>query len=304
MNVFTEISNNIPRNCIATVGFFDGVHLGHKFIIDNIRQIAEDCNVSNLVITMDPHPATFFGRNITLLSPLSEKLQLFEKRGVSNVLILPFNENIAKLSGTEFIQEILHDKLSVSQLVLGYNNSIGRKVNGVAEIPEDIIPIVRLEKFMLGEDDDISSSSIRNAMASGNIELSNKYLGYQYSISGKVVNGCHVGRTMNFPTANIVVNATDKCLPVNGVYIVEGLVNDTWMPAMLNIGTRPTFGENATTIELHILNYSGDLYGKDISVRFLKKIRDEKKYQSLEALASQLQKDKQTTENYFLNRLR
>ena len=299
LRIFREISSEIPANCVATVGVFDGVHSGHQYIISQLKQLSDKSGVEDLVITMNPHPATFFGRTISLLSTMDEKLALFEKFGVRNLLVLNFNSEIAKLSGTCFIDDILVGKLSVSRLLLGYNNSIGHKENGVSEISSAKIPVSRLDRFHLDYSDDISSSSIRRLLAVGDIEKANKYLGYDYSLSGTVVHGFGVGRKIGFPTANIHPISADKVVPGNGSYIVLAQVDGKKFPAMLNIGCRPTFDGRDVTIELHILGCDADIYGKNVYIAFKDKLRDEQKFESVAELTSQLNVDKAKVETYF-----
>lgn len=299
LRVFYEISPEIPKHCVATVGFFDGVHLGHKYIIEQIKQNAKSAGVEELVITMNPHPAEYFGRGIDLLSPMQEKLVLFDRCGVKNILVLPFNSELASLTGTQFIDNLLVEKLSVSKLMLGYNNSIGRKINGVAEIKSEKIPVVRLEKFSLEPSDDISSSSIRNHLAEGNVELANRYLGYEYELEGKVVHGFGIGRKIDFPTANICPTDARKCIPENGAYIVSADIDGKLYPAMLNIGVRPTFGENGRSIELNVIDYAGDLYESHIKIFFKKRLRGEQKFDSIEKLVAQLNNDRTQVVDYF-----
>ena len=299
MKVFREISSEIPKNCVATVGVFDGVHSGHQYIIGQTQQMADRYDVEELVITMDPHPAAFFGRKISLLSTMDEKLELFARFGVRNLLVLNFNSEIAALSGTRFIDEILVSGLSVSRLLLGYNNSIGHKENGVSEICSGIIPVSRLDRFHLDYSDDISSSSIRNLLANGDVETANRYLGYDYGFSGLVVHGFGVGRTLGFPTANIELSESSKVVPSNGVYIVSANVGGIVYPAMLNIGSRPTFGGENRSIELHIIGYESDLYGSKIKVDFKSRLRTEQKFGSADELMAQLRADRESTVRYF-----
>ncbi len=284
---------------MATVGFFDGVHLGHQYIIDQIKRNAKLAGVEELVITMNPHPAEYFGREIELLSPLQEKLKLFDRCGVNNILVLPFNADLANLTGPQFIDDLLVEHLSVSKLMLGYNNSIGRKVNGVAEIKSEKIPVVRLEKFSVEPTDDISSSTIRNLLAEGNVELANRYLGHEYELEGNVVHGFGIGRKIDFPTANICPSEARKCIPQNGAYIVAANIDGKLYPAMLNIGVRPTFGENIRSIELHVLDYAGDLYDKQVKVLFKRRLRGEQKFARIDDLVAQLNMDRSDVVEFF-----
>ncbi len=303
LKVFHNISSEIPKNCVATVGFFDGVHIGHQYIIREIKQKAKLRNTAELVVTMTPHPAEFFGRTINLLSSHEEKIGLMENFGVENLLILDFNSELASLTGTQFIDDLLFAKLSVAEVVLGYNNSIGRKVNGVADIASTKIPVSRLQKFSVNSDDDISSSQIRNLLAEGNLETANNYLGYEYSLCGRVVHGFGIGQTISFPTANIELGNSKKCIPANGVYLVEAYIGGQKFAGMLNIGVRPTFGGDTRTIELHILDYSADLYDAEVKVVFKKRLRAEQKFLNTAELVEQLNKDKQQAEKFFRKNL-
>lgn len=300
LEIFYNISSAIPRNCIATVGFFDGVHLGHQYIIRRIKEEAEVSNTQELIVTLSPHPAVFFGKHIELLSTFDEKIALLENCGVKNLLVLPFNKELAQLSGTEFIEQLLVKQVGISKLVLGFNNSIGHKENGRSEISTSSINVERLEKFTIDKSDDISSSSIRNLLKQGDIFTANRYLGYNYSLCGKVVHGKALGRTMNFPTANLVLEDSEKCLPANGVYAVEVEIDSRQFCGMLNIGTCPTFGGNVQTIELNILNFSADIYGQEVKLAFRKHLRKEQKFASKAELMSQLEKDKAEVQKYFI----
>ena len=299
LKIFREISDEIPKNCVATVGVFDGVHLGHQYIIRQLKRLADSCDVEELVITMNPHPAVFFGREIDLLSTMEEKFDLLEKLGVRNLLVLNFNSEIAGMSGTQFIDDILVSRLSVIRLLLGYNNSIGHKENGVSEIYSGKIPVSRLDRFHIDYSDDISSSSIRMLLSTSEIELANKYLGYEYSISGSVVHGYGIGRKIGFPTANIELPSKAKIVPANGAYVVAAQIEGEMFPAMLNIGLRPTFDGQKRTIEMHVLDYDRDIYGKEVKVIFRHCLRDEQKFAGTEELVMQLENDKLKVIEYF-----
>ena len=284
---------------MATVGVFDGVHSGHQYIIGQTRQMADRSGVEELVITMNPHPAAFFGRKISLLSTMDEKQALFSSFGVRNLLVLKFDSKIASLSGTQFIDDILVSRLSVSRLLLGYNNSIGHKENGVSEICSGQIPVSRLDRFHLDYSDDISSSSIRNLLVAGDVVTANSYLGYAYGFSGMVVHGFGVGRTLGFPTANLELDDCQKVVPGNGVYAVSASIANDVYPAMLNIGTRPTFGVNNRTIELHIIGCDTDIYGSEVKVLFWQRLRSEQKFGSTDELVAQLKVDREAVLVYF-----
>ncbi|MCF0206954.1 MAG: riboflavin biosynthesis protein RibF [Bacteroidales bacterium] len=299
MRVFDDILAGIPSKCIATVGVFDGVHLGHRYIIKQVMNQADALGVEELVVTMNPHPAEFFGKKIELLSDIDEKLAMLEEIGVRNVLVLPFDGQVSKLTAAEFVNNILVDKMSVSKLVLGYNNSIGHRVDGKTDIELSSIPVERLQKFSTENDADISSSEIRKLLSHGRVGDANRCLGYEYSIKGVVVQGFGIGRTIGFPTANIELADARKMLPANGVYVAEACIQGKMLSAMLNIGTRPTFDGENRTVELHIVGFDGDIYGEEIRVFFKGKIRDEQRFPNVEGLVAQLVKDREVVKKFF-----
>lgn len=299
MKVFTNINENIPKNCVVTIGFFDGVHLGHKYLIQKIIQKASHNNVEELVITLWPHPAVVFGKPIKLLNSLEEKIDHFRKEGVKNLLVLEFNREIASLSAGRFINEILVEKLGASEVIMGYNNSFGNKESAYIDNIVTLIPVDRLEKFVLPGFEKLNSSQIRECLSVGNVDRANNMLGYNYYLSGKIVDGYKIGRKIGFPTANMELFNNDKLIPANGVYIIKVSVLGKVFPAMLNIGSRPSFNGNEITIEFHILDFDGDLYNEKVTIMFYEKIRDEIKFDNIDELIKQLELDKRKTKAFF-----
>lgn len=303
MKVFTNINENIPKNCVATIGFFDGVHKGHLYLLDKLSSFAIERNTEELLITLWPHPAKFFGRNINLLTSLEEKIELLSKTNIKNLLILPFNKEIASLPADEFVKTILREKLDCNSVLMGYNNSFGNK-NG-SNIPESeyAIPVKRLDKFETDQYTNINSSQIRECLQKGNVDKAAEMLGYDYKLRGKIVSGYKIGRKIGFPTANVGEYNVDKILPVNGVYICRVNLNGNYYPAMLNIGTRPSFDGKEKTIEFHIPNFTNNLYDSKVEISFLKKIRNEIKFTDIKGLIKQLESDKIKTLAYFAKNL-
>ncbi len=300
MKVFTNINENIPKNCVVTVGFFDGVHHGHRYLLDSLVKQARNSGNEELVITLWPHPAVVFGKNVDLLNTLDEKIELIKQSGVRNLLILDFNLEIAALSTTMFVNEILYSALGCSKVLMGYNNSFGSKknVDPVGLIP--LIETVRLEKYDVDDYTNINSSQIRECLLNGKIENASKMLGYNYRLSGKVVSGYKIGRKIGFPTANIGDYNKDKIIPAFGVYIVKAHIGEKTYPAMLNIGVRPSFDGTDRTIEFHIPDFDGDLYGIEVEIEFFKRLREEKKFSDINDLIHQLNIDKEETKSFFL----
>ncbi|MDD2385748.1 MAG: riboflavin biosynthesis protein RibF [Bacteroidales bacterium] len=299
MKIYTNINENIPKNCISTIGFFDGVHLGHQFLIKHLQEKAFFAGIEDLVISLWPHPSIHFGRPIKLLSTYSEKIKLFESIGVKNLLILDFNNELANTGGKKFTDEFLIKKLTISELVMGYNNSFGKKGDTDFDNIKKSIPVSFPQEFTFANNIKVNSSTIRIFLENGEVEDANKFLGYNFSITGSVVSGYQIGRTIGFPTANLGNIDEYKLIPANGVYICTANVNNKSLPAMLNIGTRPSFNGQQLGLEFHIPDFNSDLYGHEIQINFLKRIRSEIKFDTVDDLIVQLNKDKEDTQAYF-----
>ncbi len=305
MKIFHSIDDYASSGkSIVTIGTFDGVHLGHKKIIEKLIQISTSSNFQSVVLTFFPHPRMILqDRNdIKLLNTIDEKIQLFEKTGINNLIIHPFNKEFSELSAESFVKKILVDKLNIQKIIIGYDHRFGK--NRSANF-DDLVLFGKkynfeVEQISVEEIDEIavSSTKIRNAILDGNILLANSYFGYNYFFSGKVVQGKQLGRTIGFPTANIQIVEDYKLLPKNGVYIVKSVINNNSYFGMMNIGNRPTVDGKNLTIEVHFLNFDFDIYNQIISLEILEFIRDEKKFESLDALKSQIETDKQITLNF------
>ena len=285
---------------IATIGFFDGVHIGHCHLINMLKKVARERGVESCVITFDRHPRQVVQPEWCpeMLTTLEEKTQLLEATGIDRCEVLHFDREMANQSAHDFMQHTLKEKLGVSILVTGYDNRFGHnRSEGFEDYvrygKEIGIEVIKGEELTDGSNN-VSSSSIRRMLKEGRIEDATRCLGREYQLTGTVVGGEHIGRTIGFPTANIRPDDSNKLIPANGVYAV-----DVWSQAgdinreraMLNIGTRPTFNGTATTIEVHIPHFAGNLYGSTLSIAFLRKIREERKFDSPEALVEQLNKD-------------
>ena len=285
---------------IATIGFFDGVHIGHCHLINMLKKVARERGVESCVITFDRHPRQVVQSEWCpeMLTTLEEKTQLLEATGIDRCEVLHFDREMANQSAHDFMLHTLKEKLGVSILVTGYDNRFGHnRSEGFEDYvrygKEIGIEVIKGEELTDGSNN-VSSSSIRRMLKEGRIEDATRCLGREYQLTGTVVGGEHIGRTIGFPTANIRPDDSSKLIPANGVYAV-----DVWSQAgdinreraMLNIGTRPTFNGTATTIEVHIPHFAGNLYGSTLSIAFLRKIREERKFDSPEALVEQLNKD-------------
>lgn len=285
---------------VATIGFFDGVHRGHRYLIDQVKEVAERHGLQSVVVTFDKHPREVLHSDYMpqMLSTLDEKVARIRATGVDRCEVLPFNEETASLSAFDFMRMVLKDRLGVEYLVIGYDNRFGHNRSEgfddyVAFGKQIGIEVIRAKVLVLNEVN-VSSSVIRTFLSGGEVDLAAKCLGYRYALRGKVVGGVKEGRRMGFPTANIAPSSVRTMIPAPGVYVMTANVGDgKERPAMMNIGCRPTFDGETTTLEVHIIGYEGDLYGSEISVNFVKRLRSERKFASEQELMRQLQSDRQ-----------
>lgn len=285
---------------VATIGFFDGVHRGHRFLIDRVIEEAQRSGMSSAVITFDRHPREVLQTDYQpdLLSPLDEKLLLLSKTHVDNTVVLHFDASMAALTAHDFMRDVLQRQLKVRKLIIGYDNRFGHNrseaFDDYVRYGKELgIEVIRADAF-LPDDVRVSSSVIRTCLREGRVEDANRLLGYDYTIESRIVSGYQNGRKMGFPTANLDVTRCQQLLPASGVYAVLVRLKDSvgWKRGMMNIGHRPTFNGTTTSMEVNLFNFSGDLYGQELLVSFISKIRDEHKFDSIEALAEQLQHDK------------
>jgi riboflavin kinase / FMN adenylyltransferase len=303
LRVYYDYNTYSVKNPIITVGVFDGVHKGHQEIIGRLNKLAQNYRGESVVVTFWPHPRLVLKQDIEikLINTLEEKQLLLQENNVNHLVIIPFTKEFSKLTSDEFVKDILVDKLNVKHLIVGFNHHFGHSREGNFE---SIIKLSAQYNFTVEkldakiiESEKVSSTLIRKALATGDIEATNKYLGYSYLLSGRVIQGSKVGREIGFPTANIKINDEYKIIPMPGVYAIETNVYGKTYPAMLNIGYRPTITTNPTglTIEAHIIGFEGNIYDKDITIYFKKRIRDEMKFSSMDQLKKQLETDKLTT---------
>lgn len=309
-------------NCVATIGFFDGVHRGHQFVIERVAEEARKRGVEAVVITFDRPPREVVtGQKCPLLTTLDDKKRLILAAGADRCEILPFTPDLAALSAREFILEILKNRLNVSVLMLGHDNRFGHRNPDRPETFDDYqrygreigIEVLKMPVFMCPRQEgsplsgeikgDFSSSTVRHALRDGNISLAAELLGRHYSITGHVVHGRGEGHRLGFPTANLAPETVPTILPKTGVYAVQvkapsnlSQLGEATKPmmGMMNIGTRPTYDGTTLSLEVHLLDFDGDLYGQSLTVEFLRRIRDEQAFESPEALRRQLEKDKRT----------
>lgn len=311
MKSFNNINSfQTPLNkTVVTIGTFDGVHIGHKYVLKKAIELAQNNNYKSTVLTFFPHPRMVLQQDssIKLLNTIKEKEILLSEIGIDNLIIHPFDLEFSRLSAEEFVKEVLVEKLNVGIIIIGHDHRFGR--NRTANI-NDLIEYGKeydfeVQEISAKEIDDIaiSSTKIRTALLEGNITTANNYLGYNYFMSGKVVHGKQIGRTINFPTANIEIPEDYKLIPKNGVYIVSSKIEDVYYYGMMNIGTNPTVDGLEQKIEVHFFDFDKEIYNNDIKIEIHSRIRDEKKYNSLNELKAQLKKDESTSRAFIKNNL-
>ena len=308
MNIFHSINEfHSDKKTIVTIGTFDGVHLGHAAILKKLTQNTQNETFESTVLTFFPHPRMVLqGKSdLKLLNTINEKIELLEKIGIDNLIIHPFDEKFAELNAEAFVSTILVDHLRVQKIIIGYDHRFGK--NRTANI-DDLISFgaqygFEVEQISAQEIDEISISStkIRTALEEGDIQLANEYLGYSYFLSGTVVKGKQLGRTIGFPTANISLEEDYKLVPQNGVYIVQAEIDCKTIYGMMNIGFNPTVQGKQKTIEVHLFDFDTDIYNRKIQVGILQRIRSEKKFESIELLTKQLEEDRNFSRNYLQN---
>lgn len=306
MKTFSSIKEfQCAKKVVATLGTFDGLHKGHKKILQRVVSGAKAMDAESLLLTFFPHPRMVLKQDnsIRLINTLHEKEQLLKQVGLDNLVVQNFNFEFSQLSAQDFVEQVLVKSFNICKIIIGYDHRFGK--NRTANIDDlkrfGALYGFEVEEIVAQEIDhvSISSTKIRHALEVGNMFLANEYLGYNYFFSGTVVHGKKLGRTIGFPTANIQVSESYKLIPANGVYVVSSIIDGEHVKGMMSIGVNPTFEGHPHTIEVNYLDFSGDLYGNILEVSILEKIRDEVKFDNIEALIAQLEQDEKYTRNYF-----
>lgn len=307
MNIFHSINDfKSTKKTILTLGTFDGVHIGHKKILEKITQSTENGKYESLVLTFFPHPRIVLhgASEVKLLNTIDEKIDLLEKLDIQNLVIHPFDETFSKLTAEEFVKTVLVEKLQIQKIIIGHDHRFGR--NRTADI-NDLITFGKqydfeVEQISAQEIDavSISSTKIRKALTEGNMALANDYLGYEYFLTGTISKGKQLGRTIGFPTANLKIEENYKLIPRNGAYIVKSIINEKMVYGMMNIGYNPTVSGENLSIEIHYFDFDQDIYNQKISVSILKHMREEQKFGSVDLLKEQLNQDKTIALDYLL----
>ncbi len=305
MKIYNSIDEfTTLKNAVVTIGTFDGVHIGHQKIINRVNEIAKATGGESVVLTFFPHPRMVLypdDHGLVLLNTMEEKKQLLKHYGVQHLIVHPFSQKFSRTSVTEYIRDILVNKIGTKKLVIGYDHHFGRNREGTLLDLQELGIVYNYEVEEIPEQDikevAVSSTKIRNSLLEGDVATAREFLGHDYSLSGIVVKGKELGRTLGFPTANIHIPENYKLVPANGIYAVKVDLqhSDKQETGMLSIGTRPTFDDGDVSIEVNILNFEKNIYGEKITVYFKSRLRDEVKFDSADALVKQMEKDREET---------
>lgn len=303
MKIYRSIEDyDEDKRSVVTIGTFDGIHLGHQEILSRLIESSKNKDLNSVVLTFFPHPRIILNKynEVKMIDTLDEKIIHLNEIGIDSLIIHPFDRNFSLLSANQFIKDFLVDKLKIKHIIIGYDHRFGKgreaSVTDLKNYANDYDFTVEEIKAQEIEKITVSSTKIRNSINQGDIKTTEKYLGRYFNLTGKVVKGDGLGKKINYPTANIFIEETYKIIPKDGVYLVETIIKDKLFNGMMNIGHRPTIGTKNKSIEVHLFNFNEDIYGQVISIKMISKIRDEKKFSSIQALKEQLVKD----ENYCL----
>ncbi len=311
MKIYKDLSATIPTGTVATIGIFDGVHIAHQQIIQRLNELKDSYHTESLLVTLWPHPRYVLNKdaaNLKLLSTLDEKIHQLERAGLDHLFLIPFSKSFASTPYDRFIEQFLVEQLQVQHVVVGFNHHFGKDRQGSFKFLEEFGKKKGFTTEQLAnveiDGEGVSSSKIRNLVVEGNLEMVNKMLGYPFTVSGKVIHGNKVGRKLGFPTANIEAPEIYKILPAEGVYAVKAEIGSKEYDGMLNIGIRPTIDDRKEkVIEANFFDFDGDLYGKHLTLKFYYRIREERKFESLEQLVKQINVDRTQIKEYFKNQL-
>lgn len=307
MNVYRHINEfSSKKNVVITTGTFDGVHLGHKKIIEQVVSAAKKISGESVILTFFPHPRMVLypeSNDLKLLNTIDERIELLKDSGIDHLIIHPFSMEFSRITSLDFVRDILVNKLNTKRLVIGYDHHFGKNREGSFQHLKEYGPLYGFEVEEIPAQEiqqiNISSTKVRNSLLIGEIRAANQFLGYPYFINGTVVDGDKIGRELGFPTANIKVDEAYKLIPGNGVYAVKVNIEQQSFTGMLNVGNRPTLNGEEETIEVNIFNFNEQIYNKPIRIEFFEKIRNEIKFNELSELQQQLNNDKQKVQQLF-----
>ena len=300
---------NREPNSVITVGTFDGVHAGHRVLMDTVRKKAKAKDARSVIITFDPHPREIINpgnTGIKLLTTLPERREILEELGIDVLLVIPFDRDFSLLTAEEFIRDIIYEEVGVSEFVIGYDHHFGRDREGTIETVKRLGNELGFEAKVVSRQEvgeqTVSSTAIRKAISEeGDMRKAAEMLQRPYRLSGTVVQGDKRGKKIGFPTANIKPLEPRKIIPKKGVYAVQVRLDETFLNGMMNIGNRPTFDGEHQTLEINLFDFNTEIYGKTLQVRFIERIRDEKKFNGIEELTGQLEADQKRAEEILRN---
>tara|TARA_R110000787_G_scaffold281906_1_gene393473 strand:+ start:2856 stop:3788 length:933 start_codon:yes stop_codon:yes gene_type:complete len=306
MDVYKSLASYKKKNpSVVTIGTFDGVHLGHKAIITQLVNAANNDHLESVLLTFFPHPRMVLQKDssVKLINIIKERSEIIEQTGVSNLIIHPFTKEFSRLTALEFVRDILVNQLHIKKIIIGYDHQFGRNrtatIKDLREFGKTYdFEVVEITAQQL-ENVSISSTKIRKALEEGDVQTANQYLGYPFMLSGKIVKGKGIGKTLAFPTANLKIKEDYKLIPKNGVYLVTSIIAEKKVFGLTNIGTNPTVGGIHKTIETYFLDYKNNLYDQDIQLNFIKRIREEKTFDSKEALKIAIKEDELFAREYL-----
>ena len=310
MNTIQNISNfSTSEKTFVTIGTFDGVHFGHQQIIEKLVLEAKKANKKSVLLTFFPHPRMVLQKDnsLELINTIEERADLLKKTGLDYLIIHPFSKEFSRMTALDFVRDILVNQLNISKLIIGYDHHFGKNREGnIVQLTEySHLYDFTVEEIPAQDIDNVSVSStkVRRALAEGNIKTANNYLGYNFMLSGIVVNGKQLGGKIGYPTANVDIKESYKLIPKTGVYVVKSTIDKKVIFGIMNIGNRPTLDGGYQTIEVHFLDFNANLYNKSLTIELLYFLRDEKKFNSIENLILQIKNDEQIARNYLINKL-
>ncbi|MCH7678650.1 bifunctional riboflavin kinase/FAD synthetase [candidate division KSB1 bacterium] len=310
MEIFRDIAN-VKRleNAVLTVGTFDGLHLGHQFIVEKLKNRAEFLNAQTTLVTFNPHPQIVLKSpdkpDLKILTTVDEKIEILRTFDIDRLLVIEFTHEFSKTTPVEFVKKVLYETVGFKEMVTGHDHAFGKDRQGDFETLKKLAQELEFSVTELGpfkiEEDLVSSTKIRTLLLGGDIKSANKLLGRNYFVNGKIVGGEGRGRDLNFPTANIELDSRDKLIPGDGVYAVYAFLGSKKVAGMMNIGVRPTFVSGARVMEVNLFDFHETIYGKKMKIEFVERIRDEKKFSGPDELVAQLKKDQEKSLNILRN---
>ncbi|WP_115462745.1 bifunctional riboflavin kinase/FAD synthetase [Winogradskyella aurantiaca] len=305
MNLNTGTTDTKNNATIITIGTFDGVHIGHQKILKDIVSIGKASGLRSTVLTLFPHPRMVLQKDdsIKLLNTIDERIDIIKSLGIDHVEVKEFTKEFSNMTARDYVTKILINELHAKEVVIGYDHHFGKNregnINDLIVFGQEFGFSVKEIKAQQIADVSVSSTKIRKALLNGDVETANLYLGYPYSIKGDVIKGDKIGRTINYPTANLNINASYKLIPKDGVYVVNAIIDGVVIYGMMNIGFNPTIRGKRRSIEVHFFDFNNELYGRSIKVSFMTRLRDEMKFSSIESLKAQLKLDEVASRNYI-----